>query len=74
MHSCLKPEKALLIIDLFPGSHALIEKIKLYKPRIVVFNGKGIYEVFSQKKESHFGKQPEQVEGTETVIITVCDI
>lgn len=48
------------------GSHALIEKLKTYKPRIAVFNGKGIYEIFSGKKEFHFGKQPEKVEGTET--------
>ena len=61
--------KLILYYVLFLGSHALIEKLKTYKPRIAVFNGKGIYEIFSGKKEFHFGKQPEKVEGTETVSI-----
>ena len=61
--------KLILYYVLFLGSHALIEKLKTYKPRIAVFNGKGIYEIFSGKKEFHFGKQPEKVEGTETVNI-----
>ena len=61
--------KLILYYVLFLGSHALTEKLKTYKPRIAVFNGKGIYEIFSGKKEFHFGKQPEKVEGTETVSI-----
>ena len=35
-----------------------------------MFNGKGIYEVFSGQKEFIFGKQPEKIEGTETVSCT----
>ena len=35
-----------------------------------MFNGKGIYEVFSGQKEFIFGKQPEKIEGTETVSST----
>ena len=42
-------------------------KLKKYQPAIAVFNGKGIYEVFSGKKNIMFGKQPEKIEGTNTV-------
>jgi hypothetical protein len=49
------------------GTQALIDKIKEYKPKIAVFNGKGIYEVFSANKEFHLGKQPEPIDGTNTV-------
>lgn len=48
----------------------MIAKIKEYNPKIAVFNGKGIYEVFSGQKEFIFGKQPEKIEGTETVSCT----
>jgi mismatch-specific thymine-DNA glycosylase len=51
----------------FLGSQTLIEKIKTYRPKIAVFNGKGIYEVFSGKKTFPFGKQPDKIDGTETV-------
>jgi TDG/mug DNA glycosylase family protein len=51
------------------GSRALLEKIQKYQPKIVVFNGKLIFEVFSGKKDFNFGKQPETVEGTNTVSI-----
>ena len=45
----------------------LVEKIKQYKPKIAVFNGKGIYEVFSSQKTFPLGKQAEKFEGTDTV-------
>lgn len=51
----------------------LIEKIKLYQPKIAVFNGKGIYEIFSKtmfgqkKKDFQFGTQPNKIPGTNTV-------
>lgn len=54
-------------IFLFIGSSILLEKLKKYKPKIAVFNGKLIYEVFSGKKEFGFGRQPSLVEGTNTV-------
>jgi mismatch-specific thymine-DNA glycosylase len=56
------------------GAKKLIEKIKEYNPKIAVFNGKGIYEVFSGQKEFIFGKQPEKIEGTETVSINHIDV
>ena len=49
------------------GAEKLILKIREYKPRITVFNGKGIYEVFSGQKDFIFGKQPDKIEGTDTV-------
>lgn len=49
------------------GSEILLAKLKEYQPRIAVFNGKGIYEIFSGKKQFNFGKQPEMVDGTNTV-------
>ena len=51
------------------GAKKLIAKIKEFNPKIAVFNGKGIYEVFSGQKEFIFGKQPEKIEDTDTVSI-----
>ena len=51
------------------GAQLLVEKLKQYKPRVAVFNGKGIFEVFARQTEFHFGKQPDKIEGTETVSI-----
>lgn len=51
----------------FAGGKTLLLKLKKYKPLIAVFNGKGIYEIYSGKKEFCFGRQPEKVEGTNTV-------
>ncbi|XP_059491118.1 uncharacterized protein LOC132205822 isoform X2 [Neocloeon triangulifer] len=48
------------------GCQILLEKVKKYKPKIAVFNGKLIYEVFSGKKDFPFGRQAEFVEGTST--------
>ena len=53
---------------LFSGAKKLVEKIKEYNPKIAVFNGKGIYEVFSGEKEFIFGKQPQKIADTETVL------
>lgn len=50
------------------GGRILLEKLQRFRPKIAVFNGKGIYEVFSGKKEFTFGKQPECIEGTNTFI------
>lgn len=49
------------------GGRILLEKLQQYRPKIAVFNGKGIYEVFSGKKDFAFGKQPECIDGTNTV-------
>lgn len=49
------------------GSLILLEKLKRFKPKIAVFNGKLIFEVFSGKKDFNFGKQAETIDGTNTV-------
>ena len=49
------------------GGEVLKEKIMKWKPKITVFNGKGIYEIFCGHKNFHIGKQPEPFPGTVTV-------
>lgn len=51
------------------GSQILLEKLRKFKPKIAVFNGKLIFEVFSGKKDFKFGRQPDVVEGTNTVSV-----
>lgn len=53
------------------GSQILLEKLQRFKPKIAVFNGKLIFEVFSGKKDFTFGRQPELVDGTNTVRINL---
>ncbi|CAG7835408.1 unnamed protein product [Allacma fusca] len=50
------------------GSQVLLEKLQKYQPKVAVFNGKLIFEVFSGKKDFPFGRQSEFVEGTNTHI------
>ncbi|XP_037718002.1 uncharacterized protein LOC119552166 isoform X2 [Drosophila subpulchrella] len=50
------------------GSRILLEKLQRFRPKVAVFNGKLIFEVFSGKKEFHFGRQPDRVDGTDTYI------
>ncbi|XP_043069399.1 uncharacterized protein Tdg isoform X1 [Drosophila bipectinata] len=50
------------------GSRILLEKLQRFRPKVAVFNGKLIFEVFSGKKEFHFGRQPGRVDGTDTYI------
>lgn len=50
------------------GVKIVEEKLKLYKPKIAVFNGKCIYEVFANiranKDKFYFGLQPERIDDT----------
>ncbi|KAJ0171219.1 hypothetical protein K1T71_013418 [Dendrolimus kikuchii] len=48
------------------GSAVLLEKLQTFRPKVAVFNGKLIYEVFSGKKDFCFGKQPDTIAGTNT--------
>ena len=45
------------------GAEILRTKLATYKPRVAVFNGKSIYQVYSGSKKFMFGKQPEPLEG-----------
>ncbi|XP_075712771.1 G/T mismatch-specific thymine DNA glycosylase isoform X2 [Rhinoderma darwinii] len=55
------------------GGRILLQKLQKYKPRIAVFNGKCIYEIFSKEifgvkiKKFEFGIQPHRIPDTETV-------
>lgn len=51
--------------ELKEGAKIVEEKLRLYKPRIAVFNGKCIYEVFAHittKSKFYFGLQPERID------------
>lgn len=54
--------------ELKEGSVSLLQKLQYYKPKIAVFNGKQIYNIYSKKKSFRLGKQDELVEGTSTYI------
>lgn len=53
------------------GCRLLQEKLRRFEPKIAVFNGKLIFEVFSGKKDFNFGRQPECIDGTNTVSVSV---
>ena len=63
----------IIIFDIFcrkeikEGAKVVVEKIQKYLPLIACFNGKGIYEIYSGKKDFEVGRQPETIPGTETV-------
>lgn len=44
------------------GAEVLRQKLRIYQPRVVCFNGKGVYEVFAGAKVAELGAQPLQVE------------
>lgn len=69
VHSCAHSELVSYLLYYFTGAKKLVEKIKEYNPKIAVFNGKGIYEVFSGEKEFIFGKQPQKIADTDTVTL-----
>ncbi|XP_064486541.1 G/T mismatch-specific thymine DNA glycosylase-like isoform X2 [Ornithodoros turicata] len=53
------------------GAEILLDKLKAFQPRIAVFNGKGIYEIFSGNKNFVFGRQPEPIEGTNVSVFVM---
>ena len=54
--------------EIAEGKEVLLEKIVKYKPKIAVFNGKAIYEVYSGSKKFLFGRQPEPLNDGQTWI------
>eukprot|EP00061_Rhincodon_typus_P010126 g34176.t1 len=54
------------------GGKILLQKLQKFKPRIAVFNGKCIYEIFSKEvfgvkvKKLEFGQQPHKIPEGET--------
>ncbi|CAF3399624.1 unnamed protein product [Rotaria socialis] len=57
--------------EITAGAELLMQKIKMYRPKIVVFNGRGIYEVYAGNKHFHYGKQPELFLGTDTHVFVM---
>lgn len=54
-------------IEIKEGCRVVAEKLKLYKPKIAVFNGKCIYQVFAESlnvKKFDFGIQLKKIEDT----------
>lgn len=54
--------------EIAEGCKILLKKLQTYRPKIAVFNGKVIYEIFSCKKQFNYGVQHEFIEGTNTFI------
>ena len=52
----------LTAAEMREGARILRGKLERYRPRVVVFNGKAIYEVFAGHKAT-FGRQEERVAG-----------
>ncbi|CAF1149238.1 unnamed protein product [Rotaria magnacalcarata] len=57
--------------EITAGAELLMQKIKMYRPKIVAFNGRGIYEVYAGNKHFHYGKQPELFLGTDTHVFVM---
>ncbi len=49
-------------VELLAGAARLREKLRGYRPRVVCFNGKLIFEAFAGRR-CDFGEQPHRVEG-----------
>jgi TDG/mug DNA glycosylase family protein len=60
----------LSLQELRAGARTLRRKLLAYRPRIVCFNGKGIYEVFAGHK-CELGLQPERI-GDAAVYVMPC--
>lgn len=54
--------------EIVEGCKILLKKLQTFRPKIAVFNGKVIYEIFSCKKQFNYGVQHEFIEGTSTHI------
>ena len=52
--------------EISDGAEVLKEKLVKYQPKIAVFNGKAIYEVYSGQKKFMFGRQPLRIPGCKT--------
>lgn len=61
--------------EIAEGGEILKTKMLKYLPKIALFNGKGIYEVFSGSKKFYFGLQPDPFPGCpDTVCINLLHV
>jgi TDG/mug DNA glycosylase family protein len=54
--------------ELVAGAEALRRKLRRYRPRVVCFNGKLIYEVFAGRR-CDFRLQPERIDGAAVYVM-----
>ena len=54
--------------ELQEGATELRRKILEFRPKIVAFNGLGIYEAFSKSKNFELGKQEQCFQGTDIIL------
>ncbi|XP_015599466.1 uncharacterized protein LOC107269758 [Cephus cinctus] len=67
VHRATRSSADLKRTEIKEGASVVEEKLKIFKPKIAIFNGKGIYEVFANKNSKsafNFGLQPERIENT----------
>ncbi len=55
-------------VELVAGAAKLRAKLRRYRPRVVAFNGKAIYDVYAGRK-SALGRQPDAIEGAVTYVM-----
>ncbi len=53
----------LTSLEMLEGASALRQKLLDFRPRVVCFNGKSIYQAFSGRRNVSFGLQPEHLDG-----------
>ncbi len=63
VHRTTREAGELSRAEMAEGAASLKTKLLLYRPKIVCFNGMGIYVAFSGKKVVSLGLQPETLEG-----------
>ena len=68
VHRATQKAEQLSKQEIIDGGKVLLEKLDKFKPEIIVFNGKKIYQIYSGKKDFYFGKQPEPINNGETWI------
>ncbi|XP_015126804.1 G/T mismatch-specific thymine DNA glycosylase isoform X2 [Diachasma alloeum] len=62
----------LTTAEIRKGCDVVVEKMKRFKPKIAIFNGKCIYQVFGEKfrkNDFHFGLQPEKIGNTAVWVV-----
>ncbi|XP_022671170.1 G/T mismatch-specific thymine DNA glycosylase-like isoform X2 [Varroa destructor] len=55
--------------EISEGARILRKKIEEFSPKVVVFNGKGIYEIFIGSKVKHLGRQDSFIPGIEIFVV-----
>ncbi|KAG5451649.1 G/T mismatch-specific thymine DNA glycosylase [Clonorchis sinensis] len=71
---CTRPTKGAAELtrkEMKAGAAIMLEKMRKYRPKIAVFNGKGIYEAYVGHKNFSMGRQPTTLDGTDTTIFVM---